>query len=99
MIFYWSPDAKGFVEILLLLAICYGLYRLDKSGGCLKLFLTALFIIIMLSICRSYDEYDKWDKERTEKLDEMARKRKKDMEEKSKKYGSPKIVPPSQLPH
>ena len=52
----------------------------------------------MLSICKSYDDYDEWDKERTEKLDEIARKRKREMEERNRKYGAPKIVPPSELP-
>lgn len=50
-----------------------------------------------LSICKSYDDYDKWDRERTEKLDNMARERKQKMEEHSKKYGSPKMTPPSEL--
>lgn len=96
--FYWNPDPKGFVELLIFLAICYGIYKIDKSGGCLKIFLIGIFILFMLSICQSYDDYDKWDKERTEKLDEMARKRKREMEERQREYGAPKIVPPSELP-
>ena len=96
--FYWNPNPTGFGEFLIFLAICYGIYRIDKSGGCLKFFLIGLFILFMLSICQSYEDYDKWDRERTEKLDEMARKRKKRMEENARKYGRPKIVPPSELP-
>lgn len=99
MWYYWSPNPTGFVELLILLAICYGLYRLDKSGGCLKLFLMVLLVLFFLSICKSYDDYDKWDRERTEKLDNMARERKQKMEEHSKKYGSPKMTPPSELPN
>ena len=97
---WWIPETSPglSVGIIFFMLILFLIYKIDKSGGCLKVFLLFCLCCWIVSTCNSYDDYEKWDRQRTEDLDKMARKRKKKMEEDARKYGSPKIVPPSELP-
>ena len=100
MWWWWIPETSPglSVGIIFFVLILFILYKIDKSGGCLKLFVLFCLCGWLVSTCKSCEDYEQWDKERTEKLDEMARKRKKEMEERNKDRKPPKIVPPSELP-
>ncbi len=100
LMWWWVPETSPglSVGIIFIFLILFFLYKIDKSGGCIKVFILICLCAWLVSLCNSYEEYENWDRKRTEELDKMARKRKEQMNEMNKDRKPPKIVPPSESP-